>query len=76
MKVAWSDDAADAPLGLKLSVRHAWREALAVACEEAQSSFKKGDAVIVKQPGRGGQYVPAVAHKFHGDGTSSGQHLS
>ena len=71
VKVAWSDDAADAPLGLKLSVRHAWREALAVACEEAQSWFKKGDAVIVKQPGRGGQYVPAVAHKFNGDGTCS-----
>ncbi len=71
MKVAWSDDAADAPLGLKLSVRHAWREALAVACEEAQSWFKSGDAVIVKQPGRGGQYVPAVAHKFNGDGTCS-----
>jgi hypothetical protein len=56
---------------MKLSVRHSWRDALAVACEEAQSWFKKGDAVIVKQPGRGGQYVPAVAHKFHGDGTCS-----
>ena len=71
VKVAWSEDAADAPLGMKLSVRHSWRDALAVACEEAQSWFKKGDAVIVKQPGRGGQYVPAVAHKFHGDGTCS-----
>ena len=71
LRVAWSEDAEDAPLGLKLSVRQAWKEALSIAAEEAQSWFKTGDAVIVKQPGRGGQYVPAVVHRFNGDGTCS-----